>query len=78
MEFMIGLAVGIAAGVITRIPTTKISTKNSADKHVDTLSGKAQKALADLKQTKEQIFKVSLKADAANRDLNQQISELSV
>lgn len=78
MEFMLGLAVGIAAGIITRIPTTKTITKNSADKHVDTLSSKAQKALTHLKQTKEQIAGVSQKAAAANKTLNQQINELSV
>lgn len=77
MEFIIGLAAGIAVGLIAQIPTTHRTTKNSADRHVQTLSSKAQKALTDLKQTRQQIVSVSQKADAANRTLTQQISELS-
>ena len=77
MEFMIGLAIGVAAGIITHIPAKKITTKSSATKHLDALSGKAQKALAELKQTQGTIANVGQKADAANRDLHQQISEMA-
>jgi len=78
MDFIVGLAIGVAAGVMVGILFRNGSPiKLDAHKHVDNLNTQAQKSLQKLQQNRSQIAQVSQKADTAHRDLKSKINELA-
>jgi gas vesicle protein len=77
MEFIVGLSIGAAAGIMAGVLFRNGSpVKADANKHVDTLNTQAQKNLQKLQQNRNQIAQVGQKAQTAQQDLNSKITEL--
>ena len=78
MEFIVGLSIGIAAGIMLGVLFRNGSpVKTDANKHVDNLNTQAQKNLQKLQQNRNQIAQVSQKAQTAKQDLTSKITELA-
>ena len=78
MEFIVGLSIGAAAGIMVGVLSRNGSpVKTDANKHVDTLNTQAQKNLQKLQQNRSQIAQVSQKAKTVQQDLNSKITELA-
>ncbi len=78
MDFIIGLSVGTAAGIVVGMLFRNGSpVKTDANKHVDSLNSQAQKNLQKLQQNQQQIAQVSEKAESARLGLKSKITELA-